>query len=64
MAKPTADEVRAAMDVLRRFRSDVEHVCASCGVRFKGDIQRRYCSNACRQRAWDRRQREKQLAAS
>lgn len=41
-------KIGAALGALRKTSW---HFCASCGKRFSGISQAKFCSNACRQRA-------------
>ena len=47
---------------LAAARRVVERSCASCGKPISGLRHRRYCSNACRQRAFDARKRAERAA--
>ncbi len=53
-------EIKTAAQLLAAQRRRVELVCAVCGQRVEGTTKRRYCSNACRQRAKHARQRQQQ----
>lgn len=41
------------------MRKQVEHVCPECETVFEGITRAVYCSNRCKQRAKNRRNREK-----
>lgn len=48
-------QVQARNHVVERNRKRVEKVCQHCGKKFMGDGKSKYCSQACRQAAYESR---------
>lgn len=52
---------RFAKEIASRRRTNVEHICLSCGTNFRGYQKAKYCSNRCKQRAFVKTRKAKEL---
>ncbi len=54
------DQTRVAAQILAALRRRVTTTCVVCGNAVQGTTKRRYCSDACRVRAYRTRQQDQQ----
>ena len=53
------DSKKDSLGKLLKEQDKAEKICQVCGKKFKGSKKRKYCSNACRLKAYRQRKKQK-----